>query len=236
MKLILLMFLSLFLFIPPANAQDLATEHTQIANSIQLITENIRILESLYNETQMINNQIQQLKSVATYQGGFTDVNATNSNIFSLINQGVSISNQTQAILNQMQQEAQTLMNGSSNGTTMADQEASLGQGTMSIVQTALNSVQTQRQSYQQETNALNSLLNKSNQSIGETQALQTLNEITAQLVPQMQMMRELLSEQITLQSALINKENQEKQMTTNTVNQVFHPVAQGSSSFDLGS
>ena len=118
----------------------------------------------------------------------------------------------------------------------MADQEASLGQGTMSIVQTALNSVQKQRQSYQQETNALNSLLNKSNQSIGETQALQTLNEITAQLVPQMQMMRELLSEQITLQSALINKENQEKQMTTNTVNQVFHPVAQGSSSFDLGS
>ena len=78
--------------------------------------------------------------------------------------------------------------------------------------------------------------MSKNNQSIGQTQALQTLNELTAQTIPQMQLTRELLSEQISMQAAMINKENQEKQDMANKMDQIIHPIDNGNSSFDLGS
>lgn len=130
-----------------------------------------------------------------------------------------------------MQQEAVNL---TTNG-TMVEQENLLGQGTMNIVQDALNRVKEQRQSYQQEMDTVNALMAKNNQVVGQTQALQTLNELTAQTIPQMQLTRELLSEQISMQAALINKENQEKQDMTDKMDQIIHPIENGSSSFDLG-
>ena len=179
----------------------------------------------------MIKNQVQGLKSVATYQDGFSGTDALRVNITNLINRGISFSDQTQALLTHMQQESDNLtMNG-----TMGDQENVLGQGTMNIVQNTLNRVKEQRESYQQEMSAVNDLMSKNNQSVGQTQALQTLNQLTAQIIPQMQLTRELLSEQISMQAAMINKENQEKQDMNNKMDQIIHPIENGSSSFNLG-
>ena len=62
-------------------AQDIATEHTQILNNIELITENLRQLQSLENQIEMIKNQVEELKSVANYQNNFTDVDALRESI-----------------------------------------------------------------------------------------------------------------------------------------------------------
>ena len=231
MKLILWAIVFLSIFSSSVNAQDLATEHTQLLNNIELITENLRQLESLENQVEMIKNQVEELKSVATYHNEFSETDSLRGTLSNLINEGASLSDQTQSILANMQQEENNLI---SNG-TMVDQENSLGHGTMNIVQNALNRVKEQRESYQQEMNAVNTLMSKNNQSLGQTQALQTLNELTAQIIPQMQLTRELLSEQISIQSAMINKENQEKQDMANKMNQIIHPIDNGSSSFDLG-
>jgi len=148
-----------------------------------------------------------------------------------LVGQGISLSDQTEGILSNMQQEANKL---TFDG-TMADQENLLGQGTMNIVQNALDRVKEQRQSYQQEMSAINDLMAKNNGSVGQTQALQTLNQLIAQTIPQMQLTRELLSEQISLQAAMINRENQEKEDMTSKMDQIIHPIENTSSSFNLG-
>lgn len=230
MRFILWVLAMLVIFTSDVRAQDIATEHTQILNNIELITENLRQLQSLYNEIEMIKNQVEGLKSVATYQNGFSDTDSLRDTLTGLINQGISLSDQTQSILTNMQQEENNL---TTNG-TMVDQENVLGQGTMSIVQNALNRVKEQRQSYSREMNAVNDLMAKNNKSVGQTQALQTLNQLTAQTIPQMQLTRELLSEQISIQAAMINKENQEKQEMTNKMDQIIHPIDSGSSSFNL--
>ena len=231
MRFILWILVIFAIFPSIIRAQDVATEHTQILNNIELITENIRQLQSVYNQIEMIKNQVEGLKSVATYQNSFSDMDSLRETLTGLINKGISLSNQTQRVLNTMQQEENNLtMSG-----TMVEQENSLGTGTMNIVQNALNRIKEQRESYQQEMNAVNALMAKSNQSVGQTQALQTLNELTAQTIPQMQLTRELLSEQISIQAAMINKENQEKEVITNKMDQIIHPIVNGNSSFDLG-
>ncbi len=228
----LILWLMIFIIYPfPLRAQDIATEHTQILNNMELVTENLRRLQSLENQIEMIKNQVEGLKSIATYQNGFNGMDSLRETLTSLLNEGISLSDQTQSILTNMRQEAHDL---TANG-TMVDQENSLGQGTMNIVQNALNRVREQRESYQQEMNAVNALMAKNNQSIGQTQALQTLNELIAQTIPQMQLMRELLSEQISIQAAMINKENQEKQDMTDKMDQIIHPIDNSSSSFVLG-
>ena len=40
----------------------------------------MRQLQSLYNQIEMIKNQVEELKSVATYQNNFTDIDALRNN------------------------------------------------------------------------------------------------------------------------------------------------------------
>jgi P-type conjugative transfer protein TrbJ len=201
-------------------AQDVATEHTQLLNNIELITENLRQLQSLENQIEMIKNQVEELKSVANYQNNFTDVDAMRNQLTNITGQGTSLSNQTQGILIQMRQEINNL---SANG-TMADRESSLDQSTMNILQNSLNRVTQERQNYKQETDAVNALMAKNDQAVGQTQALQTSNEIAAQTIAQMQSTRELLSENITVQAVATMREIQERKDMIDTMNQMIQP------------
>jgi len=186
---------------------------------IQLILTAARELESLSNQQTQIQNQIVGLQAVANYQNQFGAINANSGQISILINTGINNSNQMETLLNQMQQAAQALL---SSGTT-TQETIQLGQGTMQIVQNSLTAVQTQRQDYQQEQAIVNSLLDKSNNAVGQTQALQTLNQLVAQLIQQQQLTRELLNQQITLQAASINQHNQEKQDQANSLNTTYN-------------
>jgi P-type conjugative transfer protein TrbJ len=220
MGLILWTVMILIIFSSVVKAQDIATEHTQLLNNIELITENLRQLQSLENQIEMIKNQVEELKSVATYQNNFSDIDALRNNLTNITSQGTSLSNQTQGILSQMQQEINNLP---ANG-TMTDRENSIDQSTMNILQKSLNRVTQERQNYQQETDAVNALLAKSEQAVGQTQALQTSNELAAQSIQQMQSTRELLSENIIVQATATMREIQEKQDMVNTMNQILQP------------
>ena len=59
---------------------------------------------------------------------------------------------------------------------------------------------------------------------MGQTQALQTSNEIAAQTIAQMQSTRELLSENIIVQAASTMREIQERQDMINTMDQMIQP------------
>ncbi len=223
------LFLSLLLvfnFPWVSHAQDVATEHTQLLNNIELITENLRQLQSLENQILMIKNQVQELKSVANYQNNFNDVDALRNNLTNLTNQGTSLSDKTQGILNQMQQE---LANMPVSG-TMIDQQESLDQGTLNIIQNALNRAAQLRASYQQVVNSVNALMDKNDQAVGQTQAMQTSNQLAAQNITQTQSTQELLSEQISMQAAMMSKQLQEEQDEDNKMKQIFNAQDDGSS------
>ena len=129
------------------------------------------------------------------------------------------MSNQTQTILTQMQQEINNLP---ANG-TMIDQQESLDQGTLNIVQNALNRAAQIRQSYQQVISSVNALMDKNDQAVGQTQALQTSNQLAAQNIAQTQSTQELLSEQISMQAAMMSKQLQEEQDDDNKMKQIFN-------------
>ena len=231
MKLLLLIPIVLLTFSPNGAAQDLATEHTQLLNNIELITENLRQLQSLENQIEMIRNQVEGLKSVANYQNNFTDVEGLRNQLTSITSQGTVLSNQTQAILTQMQQEIANLP---ANG-SMIDQQESLDQGTLNIVQNALNRAMQLRRSYSQVVNSVNALMDKNDQAVGETQALQTSNQLAAQSIAQTQSTQELLSEQISLQATMMTKQLQEEQDEDNKMKQIFNVEDDGNSIIGQG-
>jgi len=218
-------------FTSAARSQDVATEHTQLLNNVELIEENLRQLQSLENEVEMIKNQVQGLNAVATYQNNFNDVDTLRNNLTEITNQGAALSSQTQGLLARMQQEINNLP---ASG-TMIDQEESLDQGTLNIVQNALNRATQIRQSYQQAIDSVNALMDKNNQSVGQTQAMQTSNELAAQNIAQTQSTQELLSEQISIQSAMMSKQLQEEQDEDNKMKQIFNADDDGSSIIGQG-
>jgi len=218
MRFLFSILIAFLIFTAPAPAQDIATEHTQLLNNIELITENLRQLQSLENQIEMIKNQVEELKSVANYQNNFNDVDDLRNQLTSITSQGTALSGQTQSILTNIQQEVGNLP---ANG-TMAGRENAIDQNTMTILQNSLNRVTQERQNYQQETTAVNALIAKSEQAVGQTQALQTSNELAAQTIAQMQSTRELLSENIIAQTAATMREIQERQDMMNTMNQII--------------
>jgi len=90
MRLFLCISLIFAIFPPIVGAQDMATEHTQLLNNIELITENLRQLQSLENQIEMIKNQVEELKSVANYQNNFNDIDVLRNNLTNITNQGTA--------------------------------------------------------------------------------------------------------------------------------------------------
>jgi conjugal transfer/entry exclusion protein len=232
MKKISILIILLIVGLSEVMAYDFATESTQILNNIQLIITAARELQSLSNQQVQIQNQIVGLQAVANYQNQFGAINANSGQISILINLGINNSNQTEALLTQMQQAATNILN---SGTT-SQETIQLAQGTMQIVQNAQSAVQTQRQDYQLEQNNVNALLAKSNSAVGQTQAIQTLNQLVGQMIQQQQLTRELINQLINLQTAQINQDTQDKQDGANLVNQIYQPVPAGQSSFSYNS
>jgi len=219
MKELFVIVLILFIPMTDARAFDAATEHTQLLNNIELITENLRQLQSLENQIEMIKNQVEELKSVANYQDNFSQVDSLRGNLTDITNQGAVLSSQTQGLLNQMGQEINSMP---ANG-TMTEQEETIDAQTLVILQNALNRVQQLRQSYPQQTSAVNALIDKNNQAVGQTQALQTSNEIAAQNIAQGQSTQELLSEQISMQAAMMSKQIQEQKNEDDKMQEILN-------------
>ncbi len=232
MKTILIILIPLFIFVSHGMAQDIATEHTQILNNVELVVNAERQLQSLLNQAQMIENQIEELKSVATYPNAWGNVDLQRSQLFSLVSQGITIASQIQTQLTQMQQQAQNILSSGS----LSDQQAATVQASMNVIQITLGRINASRQTYQTQENAMQDLLAKNNSSVGQTQALQTLNQIQAQNVTQMQATQEALNNIATLQATKMTQENQDKQAEKTVIDKEIHPIVNGTSSFDFGS
>jgi P-type conjugative transfer protein TrbJ len=231
MRIIITIFLLVTVGVTEAKA-ILATEATQILNNIQLVLTAARELQSLVNQATMIQNQIIELNSVSTYQPNtWNDVNSNRATLFNLTNQGVSVSTQIQGLLTQMQQIAVTL----NNTQGLSDQDDALRQQTLGVINITIGRINQSRQSYQTQENATQSLLAQNNAAVGQTQALQTLNQIQAQNLTQMQATQEALNNIASLEAAKMTQDNEEKQAEETQLNAEIHPIVNETSGFDFG-
>lgn len=212
---------------------DFATETTQIMNNIELVVNAERQLQSLLNQAQMIENQIEELKSVATYPVTvMVQIDGLRSQLFSLVNEGISLSSQIQNQLNSMKQEAQDI----ASVPNLDDRFNLVLQGSDSVIQVTLNRINESRQSYQAQENSLQSLLAKSDAAVGQTQTLQALNHIAAQNSTQLLATQEMLNNLATLQATKMTQDNQKEEAQESQLNAEIHPIVNGTSGFDFGS
>jgi len=103
------------------------------------------------------------------------------------------------------------------------------------VVQITLGRVSASQQVYQNQENALQDLLQKNNAAVGQTQALQVLNQMSAQNVSQLQSTQEAINNLTQLQAAKMQADYQEKKAESDRINQIVHPINNTSSSFDFG-
>ena len=231
-KIILLVVFVCFAFTPRAEAV-FALESTQILNNMELIINAEQQLQGLLQQAQMIENQIEQLKSIATYPVTvLVQIDSLRSQLFSLVNEGISLSNQIQNQLNSMKAEAEDI----ASRPNLDDRFNLVLQGSDSVIQVTLNRINESRQSYQIQENTLQSLLAKSDAAVGQTQTLQALNHIAAQNSTQLLATQEMLNNLATLQATKMTQDNQKEEAEEAQLNAEVHPIVNGTSSFDFGS
>jgi type IV secretion system protein TrbJ len=233
MKVVLIILVPFMVFVSHSMAQDVATEHTQILNNVELIINGERQLQSLLNEAQMIENQIEQLKSIATEPVTImVQLDGMRAQLFDLVNQGISLSGQIANQLNDMKLEAEDI----ASRPHFDDRINLVVQGSDSVINATISRIGQSRQSYQIQETELQGLLAKSNAAVGQTQALQVLNQVAAQNVTQMQATQEAINNLATLQAAKMTQDNQKEEAEETMLNQEIHPIVNGTSSFDFGS
>lgn len=199
----LFLFTLFFSVILSASVQsfDFATEHTQILNNLELITENMRQLQGLYNQLTMIKNQVEELKAVANYKNSLGAIDALRNELTDITRQGEVLSKETDGILAQL---GPWQNNPPHNESVWSSHHEAINRPLWQIVQNTVGRVKQIRQLYAGQIASANLLMALNNQAVGQTQALQTSNELSAQNLVQTQSTQELLSEQTLLKASLM--------------------------------
>ncbi len=212
-------------------AQDVATEHTQILNNIQLLQNYYNQVKSLYNEAVMIKNQIESLKSVATFKGDWGGITGALDKVNDIINRGKIQMGSISRYYDELKALKEKLK-GASTGSQM---EESLNNSVQQNLEGSLKTVDEQSQAMVEESKSLQELLAKNDASVGQTQALQTLNQLTGQLVQQSQQTRQLMAAQIGMQASINSALIEEKRKAKEQGDAIFKPIKNEDSNFHIG-
>ncbi len=208
-----------------------ATEYTQVLNNIQLVKQYYNQLESLYHEAVMIQNQVESLKSIANYKDQWNEINAIKSRIDFTILRG----RQTAGNIKNEYEKMKALEPDLKRSGDITREKDNWHQTTADTVDGAMAAVDQQNEAMDQEARAVQALLAKNNEALGQTQAIQTLNQLTAQLINQMQELRQLTQQQIQLQSAYINQQISEQKRVGENMNVMIHPSGDLESDYHMG-
>ena len=218
---------------------DYATEPTQLLNYAELINQDEQEVGQYEKQVLMVENQLQQLANMATNTQGFSNTIWGNAmQDLALLQQAVAKGEALSYTFSNLDQTFEKRFKGYSNwsGTTMGTanfpaQYANWSQQTQDTCRSALSAANLQYQDFATEQSTLQQLVNASQSATGRMQAVQVGNQIAAQMVDQMQKLRQLLMTQIELQTQYIAT-RQDKEDCFNTVFQnYFQPSPYGAGS-----
>ncbi len=210
----------------PCGAVTWATEWTQILNNIQLLEQTKHQIDGLYNDAVMIRNQVEALKSIASYKGSWGDVDQILVQIEAVRQRNTSVWNNVQSAYNQVRELYPDIAAKEDYGLAVK----TLNNPVLAAADGGFQVTVDQGPRMAVEDQVVRNLLEKSDNAVGQTQALQTMNQLMGQLINQMQELRALNEWQLAQKSAEARKQAELENKEQKDMEAVFHVYA-GSSS-----
>lgn len=221
-KTFLVISMSLFAgsltYTPPSNAWPVVcvncgTEWTQISNQIQLVQQYSEQIRQTMNQVRMIDDQIKNTKALANGEWGntFEQIERLNA----LARHGQSIAYSASDLSAEMGRRYKGYEHWQKEITPQdyeqhyKDLSTSMGDSAGSALKVA-NGIYQQRNEDEQ---TLNRIESRSESSAGRMEAIQAGNELSAQVIRQLQKIETLLSAQIQLTSTFVQAENEKEQL-----------------------
>lgn len=188
-----------------------ATEFTQILNNIELIGQTINQAEMMVNQMQMIQHQLEQLKSIETFsKGEWRNAQTELEKLSKTIWKSKDIVT-TAAMLEKHFKQSYP---GYVYSEKFDDNYRQWTTETLDVIRSSLLNANISTSSLQSEYETMAVIQDLSNSAIGQTQAIQAGNMIASEMIIQLQELRMLLASQIYAQGQHMAKEiNQEAQM-----------------------
>ena len=211
---------------------DYATEPTQLLNYAELINQYEQEVGQYEKQVIMVENQLNQLANMATNTRGFSNTIWGNAmQDLALLQQAVQKGEALSYTLSNLDTVFAQKFKGYSKwcGTTMTTanfpaQYANWSQQTLNTCNAALDAANLQSQQFSTEQSTMQQLVNASQTATGRMQAIQVGNQIAAQLVDQMQKLRQLLMTQIQVQSQYISKKQDQEDLDAALFQNYYQP------------
>lgn len=196
----------------PVVCVNCGTEWTQLANNIQLVSNQAELIRQTINQVKMIDDQIKNTKNLASGDWGNTFDQLQKLN--QLARQGESIAFSSASVMDDMNK---TFKGYDAWNKDVAPQELSshYQQVSQTLGDTAMAAMSVANGIHQQQADDNAVITNQQHASMnatGRLQAIQAGNQLTAQVINQLQKMETLMSAQIQLTSTLVQAENERQQ------------------------
>jgi len=194
-----LLLLGVLILSKPVLAVNVATETTQIMNNIQLAQHSIHQIQGLMRQAEMIRNQIEQLKSIATFSNGqWNQTIIILRQLDNVIRQGRSIS----VSMGNLDQQYRQVYPGYVPPLNFSTQYKDWTETTNDGIVGALTAANLNLSDFQSESAIMSTLQAMSDSAVGQTQAIQAGNMMLSQVVGQLQKLRQLMGAQIQAQTS----------------------------------
>lgn len=201
-----------------------ATEYTQLLNHAELVMQYEKQVQMVLNQVTMIENQLHQYENMlmnttclpsqiaGVWQGAMGDLQALQQ----AVSQGQALAYTFSNIDQAFEQKFQGYTHFCNTNMTGADFQTQYGQWsqqTNDTCRSALDAAHLQYHDFTTEQGTTRQLEQASQSATGRMQVLQAGNEISGQMVDQMQKLRQLSMSQIDMQSQYMAERQGEKDM-----------------------
>ena len=210
------------------SATGAATEWTQLANNAQLVdllkssglqvdnqlTQISQLAEQIQNQLNIYENMLQNTAQLPDHIWG--QVESDLNQLRSIVDQGQSISfsmGSADDVLKQRFQSYADLQTAAANGTDLSSNYARWSDTNRDTIASTLKAASLTADQFDSEEDTMDSLRNMSESVDGQMKALQVGHEIAAQQVAQMQKLRGLVSQQMTMMGTWLQSEQTDKDL-----------------------
>ncbi|WP_275791366.1 P-type conjugative transfer protein TrbJ [Pararhizobium gei] len=210
------------------SATGAATEWTQLANNAQLVdllkssglqvdnqlTQISQLAEQIQNQLNIYENMLQNTAQLPDHIWG--QVESDLNQLRSIVDQGQSISfsmGSADDVLKQRFQSYADLQTAAADGTDLSSNYARWSDTNRDTIASTLKAASLTADQFDSEEDTMGSLRNMSESADGQMKALQVGHEIAAQQVAQMQKLRGLVSQQMTMMGTWLQSEQTDKDL-----------------------
>lgn len=210
------------------SATGAATEWTQLANNAQLVdlmkssgiqvdnqlTQISQLAEQIQNQLKIYENMLQNTAQLPSYVWG--EVESDLNQLRSIVEQGQSISfsmGNADDVLQQRFQSYADLRTSLPDDATFSSTYQSWSDTNRDTIASSLKAASLTADQFDSEEGTMSSLRSMSETADGQVKALQVGHEIAAQQVAQMQKLRGLVSQQMTMMGTWLQTEQTDKDL-----------------------